>query len=77
MDWQNAVRLAISRHCRATKSDMFTRAGLINSQLDKIIADTGSKGATPEQTLSRVLQELRDSGEIEFIDDDGTYCRLF
>ena len=45
--------------------------------MDRIIADTRSNGATPEQTLSRVLQELRDAKEIEFIDDHGTYCKLF
>ena len=77
MEWKDAVRLAIGRHCRATKSDIFTRQGLINSQMDRIIADTASKGATPEQTLSRILQELRDSNEIEFIDERGTYCKLF
>jgi len=77
MDWGNAVRLAIIRHCREIKSDIFTRKGLIKSQLNRIIADTGSKGATPKQTLSRILQELRDAGEIEFIDNHGTYCKLF
>jgi putative restriction endonuclease len=77
MEWKDAVRLAISRHCRAIKSDIFTRKGLINTQMDRIIADTGSKGDTPDQTLSRILQELRDADEIEFIDDHGTYCKLF
>jgi hypothetical protein len=77
MEWQDAVRLAISRYCRATKSHIFTRKGLIKSQMRRIIADTGSMGATPDQTLSRILQELRDSGQIEFIDNHGTYCKLF
>jgi len=67
MDWKNSVRLAISRQCQSTKSDIFTRKGLIKSQLGRIIADTGSTGATPAQTLSRVLQELRDAGEVKFV----------
>lgn len=77
MEWQDAVRLAIGRHCRATKSDIFTRKGLMKSQMDRIIADTGSMGATPDQTLSRILQELRDAGQIEFVEYDGTYRKLF
>jgi putative restriction endonuclease len=40
--------------------------------LDAIVADTGSAGATPHQTLSRELQGLRDAGILEFI-DQGTY----
>ncbi len=35
-----------------------------------------SQGKTPEQTISRLLQELRKEGTIEFVDDDGTYKRL-
>ena len=77
MNWQDAVRLAINRRCRITKSDIFSRQSLIQKELSKIIADTNSKGSTPEQTLSRVLQELRKAGEIEFIDNHGTYCKLF
>ena len=40
-------------------------------------------GATPEQSLSKFLQDLRDEGKIEFVDNRGTYellddelCRL-
>jgi putative restriction endonuclease len=32
-----------------------------------IVAETGSSGATPWQTLSRELQELRDRGLLEFV----------
>lgn len=77
MDWKNAVRLAIARHCRATKSDIFSRKSLIKKELSRIVSDTLSKGATPEQTLSKILQQLRDEGEIEFLDNRGNYCKLF
>jgi putative restriction endonuclease len=40
--------------------------------MQSIIAATGSQGATPMQTLSRVLQELRDTRRIEFV-GDGVY----
>jgi len=76
MKWTDAVRRAIKRHCRSKGSNIFIRQDLIKKELARIIADTGSTGATPEQTLSRILQELRDVGEIEFIDNDGTYRKL-
>jgi len=76
MSWKDAVRRAIKRRCRARKSDIFTRSDLISNELEQIIADTHCKGATPDQTLSRVLQELRDAGEIKFINYDGTYRKL-
>jgi len=76
MKWKDAVRRAIKRHCRSKGRNIFTRQGLIEKELGRIIADAGSTGATPDQTLSRILQELRDAGEIEFIDNDGTYCKL-
>lgn len=51
----------------------FTRQNLIEHELAKIIADVDSKGETPEQTLSRVLQELKSAGVIDFVDNRGTY----
>lgn len=35
--------------------------------MEVIIAETGSTGATPWQTLSRELQQLRDRGLLEFV----------
>lgn len=60
------------RHVAQTGSRTFSRQALIASQLDAIIADTGSAGTTPYQTLSRELQQLRDAGRLEFL-DQGTY----
>src|SRR5688500_4120345 len=70
--WSEAVEDAVRRHVAKTGSRVFTRQALIDSELDAIVADTGSAGATPHQTLSRELQQLRDSGVIEFV-DQGTY----
>eukprot|EP01035_Chromulina_nebulosa_P031590 gene31590-42129_t len=70
--WSEAIEAAIRRHVDATGSRTFTRQALIDSQLDAIIAATGSAGATPHQTLSRELQQFRDAGIIEFV-DQGVY----
>jgi len=40
---------------------------MIDQELDRIIRETGSRGATPDMTLSRVLQQLRDRGDIQFV----------
>jgi putative restriction endonuclease len=52
---------------------VFTRQELIDAELDRIISETASEGATPHMTLSRELQQLRDAGVLEFVDDRGTY----
>lgn len=70
--WSEAVASAVRRHAAKTSSRVFTRQALIDSELDAIVADTGSAGATPNQTLSRELQQLRDQGVLEFV-DQGTY----
>lgn len=70
--WSEAVANAARRQVATTGSQIFTRQALLDAQLDAIIAETGSAGATPSQTLSRELQQLRDAGVIEFI-DQGTY----
>jgi putative restriction endonuclease len=70
--WSEAVEAAVRRYVVRSGSPVFTRQALIDAELDAIVADTGSAGATPHQTLSRELQQLRDGGFIEFV-DAGTY----
>lgn len=65
--WSDAVADAARRHVAKTGSLVFTRQSLIEAELAAIIADTGSTGVTPHQTLSRELQQLRDAGAIEFL----------
>jgi putative restriction endonuclease len=74
--WSDAAEAAIRRHVGKTGNSTFTRVDLIDAELGQIVADTGSKGATPDMTLSRELQELRDRGVLEFVDDRGTYRLL-
>jgi predicted restriction endonuclease len=48
---------------------------LIDEEIDQIVKDTNSEGATPTQTLSRVLQELRAEDILHFV-GDGVYLLL-
>jgi len=66
-DWSEAVEIAVRRLVARSGSAEFTRQDMIASELGRIVSETGSRGATPEMTLSRELQELRDRGEIEFL----------
>ena len=65
--WSEAVLSAVRRHVQRTGSTLFSRQGLIDGEMETIIAVTGSAGSTPWQTLSRELQELRDRGLLEFV----------
>lgn len=68
--WREAVWDAVQR--QAAKNLMVTRQQLIDHELDTIKAEALSTGATPEQTLSRVLQDLRDQYVLIF-DGNGHY----
>ena len=70
--WSEAVADAIRRHVLRTGSTLFDRQTLIDAEGPRILIETASGGATPWQTLSRVLQELRDAGVLEFV-GAGTY----
>ena len=72
-DWSEAVEDAVRRHVARTGDRTLTRQALIESELKQIINETGSVGATPDMTLSRELQQLRDAGVLKFV-NRGTYC---
>lgn len=76
MEWSYAVEDAIIRLCKAKNSDYFTRQELIEKELKQIVIDTCSRGLAPTQTLSRILQDLRDAGEIEFV-SRGVYRKVY
>jgi len=72
-DWSEVVEEAVRRHVDSTGHATFTRQQLVDAELNRMVSETGSEGETPHQTLSRELQQLRDSGVLEFVDDRGTY----
>jgi predicted restriction endonuclease len=74
--WQSAVVDGIRRLVRKKSSVIFTRQEIISEEINRISNDAEAEGKTPKQTLSRVLQELRDMGLIEFVDNQGKYIFL-
>lgn len=71
-NWSEAVEIAVRRFAERHGTAEFTRQQLINEELPRIVRETGSRGETPEMTLSRELQQLRDAGTIAF-DGRGQY----
>jgi len=74
--WRDSVLNAIHRITKRKGRAIFTRQEIIQEEIDNIKKDTKTYGATPDQTLSRILQDLRDEGLINFYDDRGTYILL-
>lgn len=65
--WTNAVTNAVCRHVANTGSTEFTRQELIAAEIDAIAEETQTTGVTPTQTMTRVLQYLRDAGLVAFL----------
>ena len=72
-EWRQRVREEIRRQVARSGSPLVTRQAILEGA-QAWFSDVSS-GKTPEQTLSRVLQELRDLGELEFV-ARGTYSAL-
>jgi hypothetical protein len=73
LSWTEAVTDAVRRVAANKPNRTFTRQELIASEEHRMRADTGTTGETPMQTVSRELQQLRNAGLIEFLDDRGSY----
>ena len=73
MTWLQAVETAVRREAARSANGVFTRRELLANEQDRIQSDCGGGGETPEQTISRCLQELEDAGTIRFLDMQGTY----
>ncbi len=71
-NWSEAVEFAVRRLAAREGVSNFTRQDLIEQELPRIVRETGSRGATPEMTLSRELQQMRDAGHLEF-EGGGSY----
>ena len=71
--WKVAVVDAIHRYSIRHQTRLITRQGLIEEELPLIVQESQSEGETPTQTLSRILQELRDEGVLYFSNYAGKY----
>jgi DNA-binding transcriptional ArsR family regulator len=74
--WREAVIRGIRRLVNRKSSVLFTRQEILSEEIGHIAEEAGSDGQTPGQTLSRILQELRDDGLVTFIDNQGNYIYL-
>src|SRR6516165_6286931 len=70
--WREAVLFSLQSFRQRHATRMIARQDFITEELPRIISATGSTGRTPHQTLSRVLQELRDEGLVDFL-GNGNY----
>ena len=68
---------ALRRLSRKYLTTVIKRQTIIEEELINIINLTESRGKTPEQTLNRILQDLRDEGKVIFLDNKGTYHLVF
>ena len=73
--WHDAVLAAIRRSAARSATEVFSRQQLIEDEMAEVRRQTRTRGATPDQTLSRVLQELADEGLIAFL-GNGSYRLL-
>jgi hypothetical protein len=64
--WKAAVVSALQRYSKRHQTLQIERGALLAEELTAMIAETTSVGRTPAQTVSRVLQELRDEGRLFF-----------
>ena len=72
MNWHNAVEAALNRFSKRNSTIKIEREKFLHEELSNIVSATESRGQTPSQTASRVLQELRDEGFL-FFSSSGFY----
>lgn len=72
LTWQQAVKSGLMRYAAQNSTVQIERDRFLQQELSRIVADTASVGKTPSQTISRVLQELRDAGFL-FFSNTGLY----
>ena len=66
-NWSESVEIAVARLAGRHGDAHFSLQQLVEEELERIVRETGSRGLTPEATLRRELQELRDREGIEFL----------
>jgi hypothetical protein len=73
--WRDAVLASLRSFCARHGTRSVGRQSFIAEELPTLVAVTGTVGLTPDQTLSRNLQELRDEGLVQFL-GNGNYLLL-
>jgi 5-methylcytosine-specific restriction protein B len=69
--WQELLLKCIKDHCNQSGTRLFTFQDLL--QYLPIFTEAFPNNNTPESTLARQLQILRDKGIIKFLDNKGNY----
>lgn len=65
-NWKAAVLSALQRYSDRHGSGQIVRSTFLTEELSRMVDATKSAGRTPAQTVSRILQELRDEGKLFF-----------
>ena len=73
--WRRAVLVALNRFASRHATRLVDRQQFLAEELKAITKATESRGATPHQTASKTLQELRNDGLLEFL-SPGKYLLL-
>ena len=75
MKWRDVVLSALHRFSVRHGTRMVDRQGFLAEERDAMIFEVSSLGNTPDQTVSRVMQELRVEKLIDFL-GNGKYLLL-
>lgn len=70
--WRESVLDGLRRYTLRNHTSKVERRPFLEQELPSMSATVGSVGKTPAQTVSRVLQELRDEGKL-FFSSGGVY----
>jgi hypothetical protein len=70
--WRESVLDGLRRYTLKNHTSKIERAPFLAQELPSMSSAVGSIGKTPAQTVSRVLQELRDEGKL-FFSSAGVY----
>ncbi len=75
MKWRDVVLNALHRYGQRHGTRAIDRPTFLSEELQPMTVEAGSFGKTPGQTVSRILQELRDERLVEFL-SNGKYLLL-
>lgn len=70
--WREVVLDGLRRYTLRNRTSKIARSPFLEQELPSMASAAGSTGKTPAQTVSRVLQELRDEGKL-FFSSGGVY----